>query len=66
MFVGIDHGTTAMRFASTESGRLKISRTDARSFTIRDLAPLGAPPNIEGIAVCYSMGDAIAAITPIG
>ncbi len=66
MFVGIDHGTTAMRFASTAGGRLKISRTDARSFTLRDLAPLGATGQVEGIAVCYSMGDAISAITPIG
>lgn len=66
MFVGIDHGTTAMRFASTDGSRLKISRTDARSFTLRDLAPLGTTGEMEGIAVCYSMGDAISAITPIG
>lgn len=66
MFVGIDHGTTAMRFASTDGGRLKISRTDARSFTLRGLAPLCGADRMEGIAVCYSMGDAISAITPIG
>ncbi|HSA37984.1 MAG TPA: methanogenesis marker 12 protein [Methanoregula sp.] len=64
MFIGIDHGTTAMRFAG-ESGEFRISREAAKEFRIADLAcfcPLG---DIEGIALTYSMGDDITAITDI-
>jgi putative methanogenesis marker protein 12 len=64
MFVGIDHGTTAMRFA-TAGGEFKISREDARDFVYTDLERLCPIDEIEGIAVCYSMGDGIAAITDI-
>ncbi|KQC03150.1 MAG: hypothetical protein APR53_01605 [Methanoculleus sp. SDB] len=64
MFIGIDHGTTAMRFAC-ESGEFKMSRTDAREFHVRDLERLCPLSEIECIAVCYSMGDGIAAITPV-
>lgn len=64
MFIGIDHGTTAMRFAS-ESGRFRISREEAKEFCIGDLARLCPRDRIEGIAVCYSMGDNISAITGI-
>ena len=65
MFIGIDHGTTAMRFAG-ESGEFRISREDAREFRAADLGRLSPPEEIEGIAVCYSMGDGISAITAIG
>ncbi len=34
MYLGIDHGTTAMRFA-TESGAFKLSRPDACAFESR-------------------------------
>lgn len=64
MFIGIDHGTTAMRFASG-TGRFKISRRDARDFLYTDLQRLSPLEEIEGIAVCYSMGDGIAAVTGI-
>jgi putative methanogenesis marker protein 12 len=64
MFIGVDHGTTAMRFAG-ERGEFKISREDAREFTVRDLARICPADEIEGIALCYSMGDGIAAITDI-
>ena len=33
MFIGIDHGTTAMRFAG-ERGQFKLSRETAKDFTI--------------------------------
>ncbi len=65
MFLGIDHGTTAMRFA-TGSGVLRIPRRDARSFELADLEAVGPLAEIEGCALCYSMGDGIRAITPIG
>jgi len=64
MFIGIDHGTTAMRFSCGEAD-FKISREEARYFSADDLARLCPLNEIEGIAVCYSMGDGITAITDI-
>lgn len=64
MFIGIDHGTTAMRFSSGEE-EFKISREEARQFSAGDLARLTSLDEIEGIAVCYSMGDGISAVTDI-
>lgn len=64
MFIGIDHGTTAMRFAS-ETGQFKISREDAKSFSMNDLFSHFPENKIEGIALTYSMGDNISAITDI-
>jgi putative methanogenesis marker protein 12 len=65
MFIGIDHGTTAMRFAG-EAGGFKISREEARKFQVSDLARICAVDDIEGIALCYSMGDNFSKITAIG
>lgn len=64
MFIGIDHGTTAMRFAC-EKSEFRISREEAKDFCIADLTRLCPLGEIEGIAICYSMGDAITAITDI-
>jgi putative methanogenesis marker protein 12 len=64
MFIGIDHGTTAMRFAC-KSGQFKISREAARSFSHSDLESLCPLGEIEGIAISYSMGDNFSAITSI-
>jgi putative methanogenesis marker protein 12 len=64
MFIGIDHGTTAMRFAC-EKGDFRISREAAKDFSIADLSRLCPIEEIEGIAICYSMGDKITAITDI-
>jgi putative methanogenesis marker protein 12 len=64
MFIGIDHGTTAMRFAG-ERGQFKLSRETAKDFTISALSRLCPIEEIEGIALCYSMGDGIASITSI-
>ncbi|PKL68154.1 MAG: methanogenesis marker 12 protein [Methanomicrobiales archaeon HGW-Methanomicrobiales-1] len=65
MFIGIDHGTSAMRFAG-DSGQFKISREAARDFTTDSLSQLCPIDEIEGIALCYSMGDGITSITSIG
>ena len=65
MFIGIDHGTTAMRFAG-ETGQFKLSREAAKDFTISALSRLCPIDDIEGIALCYSMGDGITSITSIG
>ena len=64
MFIGIDHGTTAMRFSSGDA-EFKISREEARDFSADDLARLAPLDEIEGTAVCYSMGDGISALTGI-
>ena len=64
MFIGIDHGTTAMRFAG-ETGQFKITREVAKGFTIADLFKICPLCDIEGIALCYSMGDNISAVTDI-
>ena len=64
MFIGIDHGTSAMRFAG-DTGEFRISRETAKEFRIADLSRICPVDEIEGIALCYSMGDAIAAITDI-
>lgn len=65
MYVGIDHGTSAMRFSAGEGRRFKISREEAVHFEIRDLARICAMDEIEGIALTYSMGDNFSAITPV-
>jgi putative methanogenesis marker protein 12 len=64
MFIGIDHGTTAMRF-SGETGHFKCTREEAQNFTITDLTRICPLEHIEGIALCYSMGDNFSAITNI-
>jgi len=64
MFIGIDHGTTAMRFAS-DTDQFKLTREEARDFTTADLGRLCPPDDIEGIAICYSMGDNFSKITNI-
>ena len=65
MFIGIDHGTTAIRFSSGER-EFGISRRDARDFTVGDLERLGPLGEIEGIALTYSMGDNFTEITSVG
>ena len=64
MFIGIDHGTTSLRF-STGDTWFKISREEARDFRWQDLGRLCPLNEIEGIALTYSMGDRITMITPI-
>jgi putative methanogenesis marker protein 12 len=65
MFIGIDHGTTAMRFAGGDR-EFRMSREAAKEFRVADLTRLCPLEEIEGIAICYSMGDNISAITRIG
>ena len=64
MFIGIDHGTTAMRFSDGERC-FKIPRKEAVTFRFADLAPIWAPENIQGIAVTYSMGDNFSSINRV-
>jgi putative methanogenesis marker protein 12 len=64
MFIGIDHGTTAMRFA-TGSGQFKLPRETAVSFVFSDVSRLCPIDEIEGIALTYSMGDNFSKVTRI-
>lgn len=64
MFIGVDHGTTSLRFASDTGSYFKISREDAVHFELSDLERLCPLDEIEGIALCYSMGDNFSKITP--
>jgi len=64
MFIGIDHGTTAIRFSS-ENQRFKLTREEATSFSASHLSNLCPIEEIEGIALTYSMGDNFSKITKI-
>ncbi|MDD1727664.1 MAG: methanogenesis marker 12 protein [Methanospirillum sp.] len=67
MFIGIDHGTTAMRFAGNGTC-FKIPRKEATGFQLTDLLRLSPDmglDTIEGIALTYSMGDNFSSITRI-
>ncbi len=65
MYIGVDHGTTSLRFATDTGKRIKISRKDAKEFVIEDLEKLCPIEKIEGIALCYSMGDNFTEIAPV-
>ncbi|WP_406656864.1 methanogenesis marker 12 protein [Methanolobus sp. ZRKC2] len=73
MFIGIDHGTTAMRFASVDPeksavGKLEVPRQDVAPMSESQVISLieekfGVTRNeIEMIAITYSMGDGITSI----
>ena len=64
MFIGIDHGTTAIRFA-TQKKVMKIPRQDAVFFDIQLFASHFPLEKILGIALTYSMGDNFSAISSI-
>lgn len=71
MFIGIDHGTTGIRFADTEGRWFEISRKEARDMSKEDI--IGrvlkgfnvAVKDIDLISVTYSMGDGISSIMDI-
>ncbi len=65
MYIGIDHGTTSLRFAADSGEYFKISREEAKGFTISMLERLAPLDEIEGIALCYSMGDNFTKITDV-
>ncbi|MDV0443836.1 methanogenesis marker 12 protein [Methanorbis rubei] len=65
MYIGVDHGTTSLRFATDTGKRFKISREDAKEFVISDLQKICPVEEIEGFALCYSMGDNFTEITPV-
>jgi len=79
MFIGIDHGTTGIRFAGIETENrgdatriFELSREEAASMdadTIMDIVETGLETraeSIELIALTYSMGDGFSRIKKIG
>jgi putative methanogenesis marker protein 12 len=71
VFLGIDHGTTGIRFADADGDWFELSRGQARDMT-KDQIVLSITDHfkvkkedIELIAVTYSMGDGLSGITPI-
>ena len=72
MFIGIDHGTTGIRFASTDGSWFELSRKQARDMSKEQIVDAMltnmhvSKGDIGLIAVTYSMGDGISKITPIG
>lgn len=71
MFIGVDHGTTGIRFASTEGQWFELSRKQARDMSKEQIVASVLKnfkvykKGVELIAVTYSMGDGISNITPI-
>ncbi len=65
MFIGIDHGTTSLRFSTDAGEHFKIAREKALDFELKDLEKLCPLEEIEGIAFSYSMGDNFTKITNV-
>ena len=71
MFIGIDHGTTGIRFANTEEKWFEISRKQARDMSKDEIIDSILENfnikagEIDLIAVTYSMGDGLSGITDI-
>jgi putative methanogenesis marker protein 12 len=63
MFIGVDHGTTAIRFATPEGRCWTLPRNEASLCSAEDILD-GVQTNlgsekIDLVALCYSMGDGI-------
>jgi putative methanogenesis marker protein 12 len=63
MFIGVDHGTTAIRFATTEGRCWEIVRLEASRLSAKDIIELIVQnlghDTVELMALSYSMGDGI-------
>ncbi len=73
MFIGIDHGTRAIRFANSEGRCYVIPRKEAGSLAPSEIADRireafdldSGAEKVELLALCYSMGDGISEIIRI-
>lgn len=66
MFLGIDHGTTAIRFATADGRCWQLPRGEARGLSCEEILEgirrnLG-PSSVDLVALTYSMGDGISGI----
>lgn len=66
MFLGIDHGTTAIRFATSEGQCWEISRCEASQLEageiLKRIRQKLVSPRVDLVALTYSMGDGISRI----
>ena len=65
MFAGVDHGTTAIRFATSEGRCWELPRIDASALSpesIIDLFRQNLGSEVQLIAMSYSMGDGLTEI----
>lgn len=66
MFIGVDHGTTAIRFATPEGRCWDLARKDASQFSAEEIIKLIeenlGSEDVELVALSYSMGDGISRI----
>lgn len=65
MFTGADHGTTAIRFATSEGRCWELSRIDASTLSpecVIDLFRQNLGSEVQLIAMSYSMGDGLTEI----
>jgi putative methanogenesis marker protein 12 len=66
MFIGVDHGTTAIRFATPEGRCWEVERQEASLLSAEEIVELIARnlggDIVELVALCYSMGDALTRI----
>ncbi|MGA9098704.1 MAG: methanogenesis marker 12 protein [Methanotrichaceae archaeon] len=69
MFLGIDHGTTAIRFASAEGGCLELPRKEASSLSSEEIIERIRHnlnlEKVELVALTYSMGDGLTRIVKL-
>lgn len=71
MFIGVDHGTVAIRFGTDDGQTFELSRETAKKMADNRLLKSilnglnVEKSNIDLIAISYSMGDAITKITDI-
>jgi len=66
MFIGVDHGTTAIRFATPEGRCWEIARRKASLLSAEEIVELIVqnlgPDIVDMVALSYSMGDALTRI----
>lgn len=68
MFLGIDHGTTAIRFSTPEGKGFEIPRKEAAKISSEGIVRLVEDeigPEVDLAALSYSMGDGLTKITRI-
>lgn len=66
MFLGIDHGTTAIRFATPEGGCWELPRSEASRLSASEIISRVSQnlllDNVDLVALTYSMGDGLTRI----
>ncbi len=65
MFAGVDHGTTAIRFAASDGSCWELPRSEAGQLAPQDIIELikqNLGSDIDLMAMSYSMGDGISQI----